>query len=246
MSLDPIRETYEKLGREDPLYAVLTVDKYRHTRWDPEAFFKTGVYESTQVLGYLETLGKDVPKGRALDFGCGVGRLSQALADHFDEVVGVDISSSMLERAREFDRHEGRVRYEHNTRDDLALFPDDSFDFVYSNITLQHVPPDACRRYVRDFFRVLKPGGVTVFQMRGGPPVRPGSLGEKIYLFHRRTLRRLWRRVRGRPPYEMHYIARELMEEHIRDSGGTILDVVHLRGRRRYRKSFRYCAEKSS
>jgi ubiquinone/menaquinone biosynthesis C-methylase UbiE len=174
-----------------------------------------------------------------------VGRLSQALAPHFREVVGVDISSSMLEKAREYNRHGDRVRYEHNTLEDLALFPDASFDFVYSNITLQHVPPNSCRRYVREFFRVLKPEGLTVFQMRGGPPVRPGSLGEKIYLFRRRSLRRLWKRVRGRPPYEMHYIARELMEEHIRDSGGALLDVVHLGGKPRY-PSFRYCAERAS
>jgi len=245
MSLDRVRETYEKLGREDPLYAVLTLEKFRHNRGDPAELFQTGVNEIAKVLSYLDSLGREVHRGRALDFGCGVGRLSQALAPHFREVVGVDISSSMLERAREYNRHGDRVQYEHNTREDLALFPDASFDFVYSNITLQHVPPNSCRRYVREFFRVLKPKGLTVFQMRGGPPVRPGSLGEKIYLLRRRSLRRLWKRVRGRPPYEMHHIARELLEEHIRDSGGALLDVVHLGGKARY-PSFRYCAERAS
>lgn len=245
MRLDPVRKTYEKLGREDPLYGVLTLDRYRHNRGDPEEFFQSGVDHVTGLISYLDSLGLEVGRGRALDFGCGVGRLSQALAVHFREVVGVDISSSMLERAREFNRHGDRVRYEHNTREDLTLFPDASFDFVYSDITLQHVPPASCRRYVREFFRVVKPGGLAVFQMRGGPAVRPGSVGEKIYLLRRRSLRRLWKQVRGRPPYEMHHIARELMEEHIRHSGGTILDVVRLGGETRY-PSFRYCAARPS
>lgn len=47
----------------------------------------------------------------------------------------------------------------------------------------------------------------------------------------------------GGRPAVMHYIARELMEEHIRDSGGALLDVVRLGGRRRY-PSFRYWTER--
>ena len=244
MKLDPIRKTFEKLGREDTLYGVLTLRKYRHNRGDPEAFFQTGVRQIEGIVAHLDRIGRR-PGGRALDFGCGVGRLTQALANHFDEVVGIDISSSMLDRAREYNRYGDRVRYLHNAREDLALFPTGSFDFVNSHITLQHVPPSSSRCYIQEFFRILRPGGIAVFQVPGGPLIRPGSLRERLYLFRRRPLRRLWKRLRGRPPYEMHYVAREQVEALVGDSGGNLLDVVQLGGRSRY-PNYRYFAARSA
>jgi len=242
MRLDPIRNTFEKLGNEDPLYGVLTLKRYRHNRGDPEEFFATGVRQIDGVIAHLASMDRAVG-GRALDFGCGVGRLTQALAVHFDAVVGVDISSTMLEKAREFNRHGDRVLYEHNVREDLGLFPDASFDLVYSDITLQHVPPASSRRYIREFFRVLRPGGLAVFQVPGGPAIHPGTVREMLYLFRRRPMRRLWKRLRGRPAYEMHYVAREQVEQIIQSSGGSLLDVVHLGGRARY-PSYRYYSER--
>lgn len=238
--LAPVREVFEAWGREDPFYAVLTRKGRRGNRWDPEAFFERGRSEIEGVLADLDAQGLAVGRARALDFGCGVGRLTQALAEHFEEAVGVDIARSMVEQARQLDRHGGRVTYLVNATADLAILDDASFDFVYSNKVLQHIPPRAVEAYVREFFRVLRPGGVAVFQMRSGPRVRPGSLRERLYTFRRRTLRRLWKRLRGRAPYEMHFLARERVEEVVRDAGATLLDVRDVSGGRK--KSFRYCA----
>lgn len=238
--LGPVRDTFEAWGEDDPLYAVLTAKDRKGNRWDPDAFFERGRTEIAGVMDDLAALGVDVPRGRALDFGCGVGRLTQALAEHFDAAVGVDIARSMARRARDFNRHGERVSYVVNTRPDLALFGDDTFDFVYSNKVLQHIPPLAVEAYVEEFFRVLRPGGVALFQMRNGPRIEPGTLRARLYTFRRRTLRRLWKRVRGLAPYEMHFVARERMEEVIAGAGGRLLearDVSKGRG-----KSFRYCA----
>src|SRR4051812_46865197 len=89
--------------------------------------------------------------GRALDFGCGVGRLTQALARHFTHVTGIDISEQMLDLARQYNRHGERVEYALNTRPDLSQWPDHTFDFVYSIITLQHMEPVYARRYIAEF-----------------------------------------------------------------------------------------------
>lgn len=242
MSLKHIRKTYEAWGRDDPFYAVLTHRERRHGAWDPDAFFRTGREEVARVMGYLESLPLCPGKERALDFGCGVGRLTQALAEHFEEVVGIDISSSMVEKARELDRHGGTVRYHVNTEPDLAILDEASFDFVYSSITLQHIPPRYGRRYVADFFRVLRPGGVAVFQMRSGPRVRPGSLREWLYTLNREHMRRLLQRLKGQPPYEIHFLARAEVEEIVAGAGGRMVDVVDVGGRGREGRSFRYCA----
>jgi len=242
LSLEHVRRTYERWGREDPFHAVITSDEYRGGGGDVEAFFRSGREEVAGVLAYLEGLGVEVSRGRALDFGCGVGRLSQALAEHFDGVVGVDISASMVEKAEELDRRPGKVRYVVNTADDLAVFEDASFDLVYTRLTLQHMPPRYVRRYVREFFRVLRPGGVAVFQMRSGRRIRPGSLSALLYRLNREHFRRLLQRLRGRPPYEIHYLAREDVEEVIEAAGGTVVDVVDVSGRGRPGSSYRYAA----
>lgn len=243
MSLEHVRRTYERWGREDPLYAVLTRHEHRGGGWDPDEFFETGEEEVARVLEWVDGLDVELRRGRALDFGCGVGRLTQALGDRFEEVAGVDISSSMVERARDFNRHGPGVRYLVNTRPDLSLFQDDVFDFAYSSITLQHIPPRIGRRYVRDFFRVLRPGGVAVFQMRSGPRVEPGSLRGWLYTLNREHLRRLLQRLKGRPPYEIHFLSRGQVEEIVEDAGARLVDVLDVGGPGREGRSYRYCAE---
>jgi SAM-dependent methyltransferase len=60
-----------------------------------------------------------------------------------------------------------------NPADDLRLFPDNSFDLVYSNIVLQHMEPRYSESYIGEFIRVLKPGGMTYFQL----PAEPDEAG---------------------------------------------------------------------
>ena len=241
--LDYVRKTYEQWGEEDPMYAVLTRHDRKGGRWDEEEFFELGRQEIAEVVSYLDGLGIDIRGGQALDFGCGVGRLTQALAEYASEVTGVDIAESMVEAARSFNRHGDRVEYVVNTAPDLSLFDDGTFDFVYSNITLQHVPPRFGRIYIREFFRVVRPGGCVLFQMRGGPRVEPGTLRALLYRLNREHLRHLIQRLRGRPPYEIHFMARELVEEVIRDAGGELVDVTRVGERRR--GNYRYCARRA-
>ncbi len=168
MDLRETQDHWTRLGKDDPFWAVLTDPSKRGGRWDPKEFFQTGVDEIHAVLKGLESRGVKVLKGRALDFGCGVGRLSQALAGHFDEVHGVDISPSMLEHANRFNQSAGKCTYHLNGAPDLRIFPDGSFDFIYTAIVLQHMQPRYQEGYIAEFFRLLKPGGVVEFQVLAG------------------------------------------------------------------------------
>jgi SAM-dependent methyltransferase len=169
MRLDQTKLNWERLGEIDPMFAILSDPELEGNRWDVDAFLRTGEEEVAQNLDHLARLGVEVARQRCLDFGCGVGRLTQALCRHFDRCDGVDIAASMIERAREMNRHGERCRYHVNARDDLALFEEGTFDFVMSLIVLQHVEPLYAKRYIADFMRVLRPGGAALFQVPAAP-----------------------------------------------------------------------------
>jgi SAM-dependent methyltransferase len=187
-ALEPIRQFWEQHARRDPLWAVLSDGAKRDGQWDSAAFFETGVTEIGSLLRDLDAQGIVFNRGAALDFGCGVGRLTQALAPHFARAVGIDISPSMLDVARRRNRFPERVSYVSNQTADLRAFQDGTFDFLVSLIVLQHLPPDIGVGYLREFFRVLAPAGVLVFQLpshRRRPVVMPdaayrASLGVSI------------------------------------------------------------------
>ena len=95
-----LKQTWDELGRKDPLWAILSVPDKKGNKWRLDEFFETGRREIQDVLSYLRGRNLTSTGRRVLDFGCGVGRLSQALAEHFDEVHGVDLSDSIIAIAR--------------------------------------------------------------------------------------------------------------------------------------------------
>jgi SAM-dependent methyltransferase len=155
---------WELAARRDPLWAVLSDPSKRGRQWDARAFFETGAREISLLLYQLRRLRKVPDTARALDFGCGVGRLTEPLAATFDEAVGVDASPTMIDLARRLSLT-ARARYVLNQSAALEMFLSGSFDFVYSDIVLQHLEPSQAERYVIEFLRVLRPGGIAVFQL---------------------------------------------------------------------------------
>ena len=242
MALKHVQETYDALGAEDPLYAVLSFPGKQGNRWDPEEFFARGRDEIDATLAMLADKGWSPNTGRALDFGCGVGRLSQALAAHFERVDGVDISSSMVSAARDFNRFDERCQYHVNTTADLALFPAGAFDFVYSNITLQHIPPEASERYIGEFIRLLKPGGLALFQVPSGPRRPHSGPLAAWHRFRSGPLRRGWKRLRGKAPVEFHTVHRDRVEALVESAGGKVLERWRDGYTRRHRTSYFYLA----
>src|SRR3954447_8717775 len=96
MSFDQVRADWTRLGAEDPLWAVLVDPDKRGGRWDAEEFLAVGRRDVEAHRQWLARLGLPTTWSTALDFGCGAGRLTQALAAHADEVIGVDVSAPML------------------------------------------------------------------------------------------------------------------------------------------------------
>jgi len=229
MDLKHLQRNWDDLGRADPLWAVLTWPGKRGKRWDPEEFFAVGAAEIEALLRHIESLPVEVQRRKALDFGCGVGRLTQPLTEHFQEVWGVDIAPSMIELAGKYNRYGDRCKYRVNDSDDLRLFADATFDFVHSHLTLQHMHPHLARGYIREFIRVLAPGGLLVFQMAGEPTVTRRGPVRTLRRCVRRVIPegviRLCRRIRYGHLIDMYGIPREQMVEFLEGNGALVLDV---------------------
>jgi len=223
-SLQELQRTWEGLAQTDPLWAICTDPARQNKRWSREEFFATGKNEVGVVLQCVAGLGVSLDgKAPALDFGCGVGRLTRALAEHFAECWGVDISPTMIALAKEFNRDLPQCRFLLNDRDRLEGLQDNYFGFIYSSIVLQHMAEPYIRRYVAELVRVLRPGGALVFQL---PDSLRGSAVTRIRA--RVALRARLKSVLGRPrPHgmEMHCISEPAVRKLVEGIGARVVDA---------------------
>lgn len=172
MAVDRLKSTWESLGRVDPLWAVLTDPERRHGGWDVDEFLATAAQPVQDVVRLVDAAGLSLGD-RVLDFGCGAGRLANAIAAHAEEVVGIDIAESMIDEANRINRQPDRVRFVAYDGWRLPL-DDESFDSVVSLISIQHSPPAVQLACLVELQRVVRPGGVLVLQI----PTRPARPDE--------------------------------------------------------------------
>jgi ubiquinone/menaquinone biosynthesis C-methylase UbiE len=184
MTLEKQKGDWEALGRLDPLWAIYSDPKCQHGKWDIEEFFRSGQDDVSALMGEAERIGRPLERVSALDFGCGVGRLTRALAKHFHQCVGVDISREMVNKAKELNQSFSNCTFVVNNAEHLRMFKDGAFDLIYSKWVLQHLPTkDLMKGYAAEFVRTLKRAGLLVFQIRTEIPVRARlQLGRKLYL----------------------------------------------------------------
>jgi ubiquinone/menaquinone biosynthesis C-methylase UbiE len=167
MSLGRLKATWEDLGRVDPLWAVLSDPSRRHGQWDLDDFMATGKEQVDWIDGVLREHGLGLGD-RVLDFGCGVGRLTNALAERVGEAVGVDIAESMVEHATRLARHPERTRFVgYDGR--ILPFEDGAFDSAVSLIVLQHAPPAVQLACLLELQRVVRVGGALLLQIPSQP-----------------------------------------------------------------------------
>jgi SAM-dependent methyltransferase len=172
MHLSTYRRDWENLARLDPLWAILVERSKRLGRWDTGEFFRTGEEEVHAVMRRAAGLDYPALNDTALDFGCGVGRLTRALAGYFKKSYGVDISERMVEQARELNRSIPNVEFVLNPRQDLTIFDDQSMDMIYTGRVLQHLPRVVISSYLSEFVRILKKRGLMVCQIPTELPMR--------------------------------------------------------------------------
>jgi len=127
--------------------------------------------------------------------------------------------------AEKYNRWGSKCKYELNERASLELFDDNSFDLIYSNLTLQHIEPQYSGKYLLEFVRVLAPGGALIFQL---PSVPANSLKQTIKRATPTILLEAyrWMRYSWRPTMGMHGIERGEVTRLLTSSGADIVRVV--------------------
>ena len=164
-----LADTWETWAKRDGQFAILSSPEVRG--WDREKFMGL-TWEADHALAFAAEDGF-TERGQALDFGCGVGRLTQRLADSFEHVVGLDISPTMVEQAQQLNKHGERCEYICGS---LDQFEDGRFDFAMAIYVIQHIPSTLQADTLRNLVRVLKDDGVLVVNIHSGWPGWRGLL----------------------------------------------------------------------
>jgi len=175
-------DAWRQWGRQDPYFAVITDPKYRSDRLNEAArkdFFDTGRWHAEYVLDACRRyVSPGFQPKRALDFGCGVGRVALPLSELVDEVVGLDISRDMLAEAARNAESMGRQNVSWLLSDDGLSALEGSFDLVHSCITFQHIEMPRGRAIFGKLLERLSPGGAAAIQLTYGKVYHAERFGQ--------------------------------------------------------------------
>ncbi len=155
--------SWEKFGKANPYYAVLTDNRFATENLSEEnlqTFFETGEDHVAHVLKTLQFLDdQPIVLDSVLDFGCGTGRLLVPFSRVAENVTGIDVSASMLAEAKN-----NMAKYQVNNvqlveSNSPDVLKDHQFDLVHSYIVLQHIPVHTGYHVLDVLTQLIKPGG---------------------------------------------------------------------------------------
>jgi ubiquinone/menaquinone biosynthesis C-methylase UbiE len=164
-----MRQDWDERARKDAFHYIASWRK----DWNPETFFQSGEEDFQKLVAPVfngrawELQGKTM-----LELGCGAGRMTRSFAQRFSRVYAFDISPEMLRHARALFPDAANVDWTLGNGTDLSGVDTESVDFVFSYIVLQHMPAsEFALRYIREMLRVIKVGGMFLFQFNSVPTV---------------------------------------------------------------------------
>ena len=176
---DKMKRDWDRRAEADPYYWVAATQEA-----DLESYHASASKDCDVFLTGLEGLGTELADGSLLDLGCGIGRMTALLGSHFKSVVGVDVSSQMIEQARALHGDQDNVSFLVNSGADLSELEDQSFRVICSYSVLPHLPPDIVEAYFKEMGRILEFDGVVRYQFWVGPSHHPedhDTLGIHVY-----------------------------------------------------------------
>lgn len=209
-----VKAAWTAMGLAGAHHSVLTTDQFLPENLPSTIndFWQSGISEAADAVDIFRHHGVDVARATCVEYGCGVGRVTSALAQHFAQVVGYDISSNHLAHARDRAEALGLTNVRTVEVAETFLQALEHCDAFYSRIVFQHNPPPIIRELIRLALAALRPGGVAIFQV---PTYQAG------YSFDNAR----WLEEYDGQGMEMHSIPQPLVFEMIAAAGCTPLEV---------------------
>lgn len=172
---------WEEWGRRDPYFGVITNPKFRRANLDDHAlteFFESGRRHVDYVMKMIHTyIDPGFRPTTVVDFGCGTGRLVVPFAQVAQQVVGLDVSRSMLDEAARNCTNYGLDNVRLLLSDDELSGLTGEYDLVHSFIVFQHIPPERGRVILRRLLDFIAPGGVGAIHVLYGKQIHAETYG---------------------------------------------------------------------
>lgn len=160
-----MRRDWDERARTNAFHYIAS---WRKT-WDLASFLASGEEDYQKlVTPALERCGVAPTGGAMIELGCGAGRMTPNFARRYERVIALDLSAEMLQRARQIHAQISNILWLRVGGADLACLADQSADFLFSYLVLQHLPSEKLVfGYIQEMMRVLQPGGGFLFQFNG-------------------------------------------------------------------------------
>jgi SAM-dependent methyltransferase len=160
-----MRRDWDDRARRDAFHYIASWKQ----DWDIDSFLASGEKDyETLVAPMVERCGVSARGEVVVELGCGAGRMTGSFGRRYKRVVALDLSAEMLQRARQIHAEQQNILWLRVGGADLACLTSGSADFLFSYLVLQHLPSEELVfGYIREFLRVLRPGGTFLFQFNG-------------------------------------------------------------------------------
>ena len=160
-------DEWRKWGEVDPYFGVLSTQEFREGG-NRDEFFAAGERHLSGLIETFASLGLPLqPNGRAVDFGCGVGRVLGPMSRYFGESLGVDVAPGMLAEAVRNAPDAQLCQFD--GKDLGGALEAATFTFVHSVLVLQHITPARGLGFLDELLSRMVPGGVALIQAPFAP-----------------------------------------------------------------------------
>ncbi len=172
-----MRDLWNELSDKDSLKYVSHLQEGASR--DVAEFHLTGIrFVDRMAERFLDYGGREFSLCEVAEIGCGVGRFTKVLASRFKHVHGFDISSSMIRDAKNYCSSMPNITWVNNDGASLKGLADASVDYVCTAGVFQHITHiGVILSYLREGLRVLRPGGLLLFQFEANKTEAEGERG---------------------------------------------------------------------
>lgn len=205
-------------------FGCSVIDKELQHISDPDAIIASGRREIKRAIDV--TAMRTGTALTAIEIGCGVGRLTTALSEHFGAVLGLDISPAFIAQAREQNRKRN-VQYDLINGASLTPTSVKQCDVVFSFEVFHYLPEDVVRRYLHGAFKLLRSNGQIIIQLNTVPYTVTSRAAMLIRGVMHALGKEWWRGWPTAPGFSRIVHSTRRLEEILSDAGFSTINVIN-------------------